>query len=130
LEGSPSILVVDDEAVILHLMEEALEEGGFKVVLAPSGERAVQALDAQTAPFRAIVTDINLGPGMCGWDVAKHARETDPDIAVIYITAHGADEWASHGLPKSVLITKPFAVAQLVTAVSQLLNASPPTTPE
>jgi CheY-like chemotaxis protein len=53
LEGSPSILVVEDEVVILHLMEDALEEGGFKVVLAPSGERAVQALDAQTAPFRA-----------------------------------------------------------------------------
>ena len=43
-----------------------------------------------------------------GWDVAKHAREIDPKIAVIYVTGHGADDWTYHGLPKSILITKPF----------------------
>jgi hypothetical protein len=38
------------------------------------------------------------------------------------MTGDSAAEWASHGVPKSILLTKPFAPAQLLTAVSQLLN--------
>jgi hypothetical protein len=40
-----------------------------------------------------------------------------------------ADDWASKGVPNSIMLAKPFAPAQLVTAVSQLLNASPPIAP-
>jgi DNA-binding NtrC family response regulator len=79
-------------------------------------------LDIQNPPFRAIVTDVNQGWEKSGWDVAKHAREIDPEIAIIYVTGHGANDWPSHGLPRSVLLSKPFAVAQLLTAVSNLLN--------
>jgi len=124
LEDIPGILVVEDEMLILHMMESALEDGGFKVILAPSGEQAIQMLDAQKSRFRAVVTDVNLGRGKSGWEVAKHAREIDPEIAVIYITGHGATDWPSQGLPKSVMIAKPFAIAQLVTAVSSLLNGN------
>jgi CheY-like chemotaxis protein len=55
LEDSPSILVVEDEMLILQMMESTLEDGGFKVALASSGERAIQMLDAQNPPFRAII---------------------------------------------------------------------------
>ena len=80
--------------------------------------------------YRALVTDINLLGRIDGWEVAKRAREIDPAFPVIYMTAAAADQWASHGVPNSTLLTKPFAPAQLVTAVSQLLNtAGPPTTP-
>ena len=111
--------------LILNMMESTLEDGGFKVVLATSGERAIQMLNAQNPPFRAVITDVNLGRKTSGWDVAKLAREIDPEIAIIYVTGHGADDWASQGLPKSILLTKPFAVAQLLTAVSNLLNGGP-----
>jgi DNA-binding NtrC family response regulator len=90
LEDTPSILIVEDEMLILHLIESTLEEGGFKVSLASSGERAIQMLDAQNPAFRAVVTDVNLGQNkLTGWDVAKHAREIDPEIAVVYVTGHG-----------------------------------------
>jgi DNA-binding response OmpR family regulator len=125
LEDNPHILIVEDEMLILHMMESTLEDGGFKVIPASSGEQAIQMLDAQNPRFRAIITDVNLGRKTSGWVVAKHAREIDPEIAVIYVTGHGAVDWTSHGLPKSILITKPFAVAQLLTAVSNLLNGSP-----
>jgi DNA-binding response OmpR family regulator len=39
-------LIVDDEMLILHMMESALEDGGFKVILAPSGELAIEMLDS------------------------------------------------------------------------------------
>ena len=77
--------------------------------------------------YRALVTDINLR-GTMGWEVAKVAREIDPEFPIIYMTGASADKYASHGVPNSILLTKPFAPAQLVTAVSQLLNSGTPTT--
>ena len=74
------------------------------------------------------MTDIQLRGVMDGWEVAKRAREIDPEFPIVYITGGNAAEWPSHGVPNSILLTKPFAPAQLVTAVSQLLNAGKPTT--
>jgi DNA-binding response OmpR family regulator len=54
--------------------------------------------------------------------IARRARPIEPGFPVIYITAAHANEWHSQGVPNSVLLTKPFAPAQLVNAVSQLLN--------
>jgi DNA-binding response OmpR family regulator len=45
-----------------------------------------------------------------------------PELPVIYLTASDSHDWASLGVPNSVLIAKPFAPAQVLTAVSQLLN--------
>ena len=47
-------------------------------------------------------------------------------MPVIYMTGTHAEDWASKGVPNSVLLTKPFAPAQLVTALSNLLNAATP----
>ena len=52
----------------------------------------------------------------------RRARAINPDLPVVYITGANADEWAVQGVPNSILLTKPFAPAQLVTAVSHLLN--------
>jgi hypothetical protein len=45
------------------------------------------------------------------------------------MTGAAGSEWASQGVPNSILLTKPFAPAQLITAVSQLLNAAAPPAP-
>ena len=60
---------------------------------------------------------------MVGWEVAKRAREIDPEFPIVYMTGASADDYGSLGVPNSILLTKPFAPAQLVPAVSQLLNA-------
>jgi DNA-binding response OmpR family regulator len=73
---------------------------------------------------RGLITDINLGKGPDGWDVARHARELIPALPVVYMSGASAHEWTSHGVPHSVFIAKPFAPAQVVTAISTLLNAS------
>jgi DNA-binding response OmpR family regulator len=73
-------------------------------------------------PHRVLVTDINLAGKADGWAVAMAAREIDPNFPVIYTTGAAADQWAIQGVPNSLLLTKPFAPAQLVTAISNLLN--------
>jgi DNA-binding response OmpR family regulator len=120
------VFVVEDEAPIQHLLDEALTEGGFAVTMASNGEDAMAMLDAADAAFAALITDVNLPGKFTGWEVAIHGREINGALPVIYITGGSAHDWASKGVPNSILLTKPFAVAQVVTAVSQLLNASPP----
>src|ERR1700682_1473251 len=122
------IMVVEDDQMIQSLVEEALTEGGFEVAIAASGEEGGILLRGHRSHYRALVTDINLLGRIDGWEVAKAAREIDPTFPIVYMTGQSADQWASHGVPNSILLTKPFAPAQLVTAISNLLNSSTPIT--
>jgi DNA-binding response OmpR family regulator len=127
VENRIVVLVVEDDQLIQSLVEESLSDSGFETVIALTGEDGVALLEAYEGKFRAIVTDINLGVDkLDGWDVAQHAREMDPHFPVVYMSGKDADDWASKGVPNSIMLAKPFAPAQLVTAVSQLLNGKPP----
>jgi CheY-like chemotaxis protein len=128
MEDPLAVLVIEDDPPIQAVVEEALTEGGYEPAIAPSGEEAVTLIKGGLTKYRALVIDINLRGTMDGWEVARRAREASPDFPVVYITAANADQWTSQGVPNSVLLTKPFAPAQLVTAVSQLLNSGTPTT--
>lgn len=122
MENLPVILVVEDDLLIQSLVEDALTDDGFEAAIASSGEEAMTLLNGGNTKYRALVTDINLGGKIGGWDVARHGREIDPELPIVYMTGDSADEWNSQGVPKSILLTKPFAPVQLVTAVSNLLN--------
>ncbi|MNL78860.1 two-component response regulator [compost metagenome] len=69
-----------------------------------------------------MITDIRLGKGANGWQVGRHARQCQSSIPVVYVTADSASEWTAQGVPNSVLIQKPFVPAQLIAAISGLLN--------
>ena len=128
MSGSPLVLVVEDDQAIQGIVEEALSEGGFEVAIAASGEEAATLLIGNKGRYRALVTDIGLRGRSDGWEVARRAREINPDFPVIYMSGQHVEEWTSKGVPNSIMLAKPFAPAQLVTAVSQLLNSSTPTT--
>lgn len=108
------------------MLEGALSEGGFLPEVLSLAEDAVTLLHGEVASFRALVTDVNLSGAMTGWDLARVARERDPAFPVVYMTGTAVDDWARFGVPNSILLTKPFAPTQLVTAVSQLLSAGGP----
>jgi len=122
LDDQLVILVIEDDPPIQVVVEDALADGGFEPAIAPSGEEAVTLLRGNRRKYRALVTDINLVGRIDGWELARLAREINPEFPILYITGAHADQWPSRGVPNSVLLTKPFAPAQLVTAVSQLLN--------
>lgn len=116
------ILVVEDELSIQQFVEEALSDGGFKVEVAPTGEDALSRFRDDRSRYRALLTDIGIGTGQNGWVLARKIREINPEFPVVYMTGGHAEEWKSQGVPNSILIEKPFVPAQLVTAISQLLN--------
>jgi CheY-like chemotaxis protein len=125
-KSSVLVLIAEDEAEIRNVLQITFEDGGYDVVLVPTGEQALEALDAQGEELRAVVTDIKLGGAVSGWDVARHARERRADMPVVYMTGSEGKDWPSLGVPNSILVTKPFAPSQILTAVSQLLNAGAP----
>lgn len=120
----PSILVVEDDDAIQSLVEDALNEGGFEAAVASTGEEAVTLLKGGLVTYRGLVTDISLLGRFNGWEVARAAREVDSNFPVVYMSGVAADEWLVQGVPNSIMLQKPFAPAQLVTAVSQLVNGS------
>lgn len=125
------ILVAEDEALLQDVIEQALRDGGFGSQVVSSGEKAIEILEGQHgSDYRALLTDINLSGTLTGWDVARRARELNADLPVVYMTGNAAEEWSSQGVPKSLLLQKPFAPAQVVTAISQLLNQLPPASQE
>nr|WP_249139610.1 response regulator [Bradyrhizobium ottawaense] len=124
------ILVVEDDYPLQGVVEDFLREGGFETHALSSGEEALTLFRGRVAEYRALVTDASLKGTINGWEVAKQIRESAADFPVVYMTGAAADQWTSHGVFNSILLQKPFAPAQLVTAVSQLLNAvRPPTAP-
>jgi DNA-binding response OmpR family regulator len=124
MTSSVLVFVVEDDELIRLSLEDALTEGGFDVTIAADGETAMALLDAEGGNYSALITDIKLPGRFTGWDVARHAREINDKVPVIYITGDSGHDWSSKGVPNSRLMLKPFALAQVVTAVSQLINAT------
>jgi len=118
------LLLVEDDEGVRPVLEAALRDGGFDVDIAENGGEAVAKLESHKDALRGLITDINLGSGTDGWDVAKRARELIPTLPVVYMSGSGGEDWPSKGVPRSTLLAKPFAPAQLITAISALLNVS------
>jgi CheY-like chemotaxis protein len=98
LDESPIVLVAEDESLVRDLIEAVLEDSGFALRLAATGREAIDALDAQRVA--ALVTDIDLGAGCSGWEVAAHARARDPALPVIYMSGGSA-----YALPDRAFLT-------------------------
>jgi DNA-binding LytR/AlgR family response regulator len=79
-------------------------------------------LEEAAGEISRLLTDIRLGSGTDGWKVAERARQLYPKPTVIYMTGDSHVQWQSRGVPKSILLSKPFALSQLTTVVSELGN--------
>lgn len=115
------ILLVEDHTLIQSVLQEALTDAGFEVAVASDGGKALRQLKTGADRFGALITDIRLGAGPDGWEVGQRARELSPDIQVVYMSGQGGRDWPAKGVPNSVMAAKPFAVGQIVAAISTLL---------
>jgi DNA-binding response OmpR family regulator len=118
------LLLIEDEPLQLMELAQSLEEAGYKVLTAFTGAKALVLLNTEATRLSGVITDIRLGTGPNGWQVGQRARELIPTMPVVYVSGDSKSEWAAQGVPNSLLIEKPFAMAQIITAISQLINAS------
>jgi signal transduction histidine kinase/DNA-binding response OmpR family regulator len=114
------VLLVDDHAGIRMLVVRILSEHGHTVVPVESAEQALDILRVQT--FDVLLTDVGLGEGMNGWQLATEARASWPQMHVILGTgwAAGIDPEAARALGIVEIIAKPYRVAELTRAIDAL----------
>lgn len=124
MPASTIVLIVEDEVLIQDLLASAFADAGYEVCILSSGPEAMSYLDRCTDRPQALLTDINLGAAPSGWVIGKRAREVSPLIAVIYMSGDSGHEWRAQGVADSLMVTKPFATAQVVHAMSSLLLAA------
>jgi DNA-binding response OmpR family regulator len=113
---------VEDDVALQSMLAVALEDEGFEVVVASDGAEALAVLEQDGPRLKGVVTDIQLGKGPSGWDVGHRAREIVPGIPMIYMSGDSAHQWTANGVPGSLMLQKPFVLAQLITAITNLLN--------
>jgi DNA-binding response OmpR family regulator len=118
------LLYVEDELITQACVADTLREAGFALTVASSGAEALSLLVPGAERFRGLVTDIDLGKGPNGWEIARRARALLDAIPVVYVSHVSQSDWFSKGVPESVMIVKPCAPMQIVVAVSALLNAT------
>jgi CheY-like chemotaxis protein len=112
LTDVPVVLVVEDDEPLQEIVHDALKEGGFDLTTVASGQEAVAMIESGVVKYSALATDVNLKGPMKGWEIARLVRQIDPAFPIVYMTGAAADDWASEGVPNSILLQKPFAPAQ------------------
>lgn len=113
------ILLVEDERKVARFVARALEENGFQVEVAESGDRALEIAARMT--FDAILLDLRL-PTIDGLQVCRELRSLGVETPVLMLTARSLVEQRVEGLDAGAddYLTKPFAVAELLARVRAL----------
>lgn len=115
--GSGSILVVEDQASVRHLVRVVLERAGYAITEAASGEEAVEI--CRDRRFDALITDVVL-TGMGGEDVARAVNAVSSGTQVIFMSGY-VDQDQLGRLKHAPLLHKPFTAAQLLERVKSSL---------
>ena len=115
------LLLVEDDAFIRMDTAELLQDLGYDVIEADSGERGVEILGHTIIDI--IVADVGL-PGMSGPAFAAKAREAFPSVGLVFATGNSSLPDANH-LPGSVLLSKPFSSTALDQAVKTAVQQRP-----
>lgn len=115
------ILVVDDEESLRRVTQVQLQQSGYDVTTAASGDEAFERLAA--APVDLVLTDLKM-PGMSGLQLLKRVRAEYPEVAVIVITAFGTVETAVEAMRSGAYdyITKPVNLDELRLVLSRALE--------
>ena len=115
------ILVVDDEVQIAQLLTGLLEAEGYKVQSANDGEEAIERL--RDEEFDLLLTDLRM-PRMGGMELIEAAREIQPDLDSLIMTAFASTDTAVTALRGGVsdYLRKPFAMDRLIASVHRLLD--------
>ncbi|PRA60284.1 MULTISPECIES: ATP-binding protein [Pseudomonas] len=126
-EPGGKVLIVEDDATVRILVQQALEEHGYPCVAVDTANAALALLRSDAAVM-LLVSDVGL-PGMNGRQLAEIARKLRPGLRVLFITGYAENALARGGFldPGMQMISKPFAFSQLAAKVTQMLGkVSPP----
>jgi CheY-like chemotaxis protein len=121
--SAPVVLIVEDEWLLRDAMAEELQRADWSVLEASTAESALTLL-RDGRQIDLVVTDIQLGGHLSGWDVAEASRAVHPEIPVIYVSGNSVDE--SRRVSDSIFLSKPYRIAALLGACRELAGSRQP----
>ena len=121
-----TVLVVEDEQIVRDLIVEVLHDLGYKTLQAGDGPSGLRVLQS-SVQIDLLVSDVGL-PGLNGRQLADQARETRPDLKVLFITGYAESAATPSGFldPGMAMITKPFAVDTLMSRIRDMIEGNGP----
>jgi CheY-like chemotaxis protein len=115
----PTVLVVEDETLISHLIADWLNDRGFVVHEAASGDEALDYIDHGGA-VDIMFTDVNLPGSINGAELAERVRELRPELPIVYASGRYSSEEIAPLVPRSVFVSKPYNPADVCSLLKRL----------
>ncbi|HEX5855033.1 MAG TPA: ATP-binding protein, partial [Thermoanaerobaculia bacterium] len=124
VQGTETILVVEDEVSIRTLARKVLESVGYRVVEAKSGPEALELVRRSGDPIHLLLTDLVM-PEMAGTELASRLLESRPELRILYMSGYSDDAVVRHGLldHRHHFLPKPFTPQVLLRKVREVLEA-------
>ena len=123
IKGTGTILLVDDEEVILEVGQELLEAMGYRVLIAKDGKGAIEVYKRNRDDIDIVLLDMVM-PNMGGGEAYDRMKEINPDIKVLLSSGYGINGQATEILERGCdgFIQKPFSVMDLSQKLRQILD--------
>ncbi len=123
VRGKETILLVDDEAFVLEVGEKILKALGYRVLLAETGERAIEIYRENREKIAMVILDMVL-PRMGGGEIFDRLKEINPSVKVLLSSGYSLDEEMKRLLERggSGFIQKPFDAGQLSQIIRAILD--------
>lgn len=118
------ILAVDDQVELVRMAAKMLEPHGHAVTIATSGEEALEILAVTPEPFDLVISDVGMGAGMNGWELAAAVESAYPDLKFCLATGWGAQIDPEQARTRGVagVVAKPYRAADLRQLISSVMT--------
>lgn len=122
--GDETVLVVDDDADVLAVIQRTLRHAGYPVLVAGSGDQALEILRQHEGRVDLVLTDVAM-PGVGGRELADRVRADYPNVRVLFSSGYAESIIARHGVRAEGVqfIAKPYSLQALTRKVRDVLDA-------
>lgn len=122
-EPANTILLVEDEPLVLRLGRAVLERGGYTVLTAGTPDEALSIARSYAGDIHLLITDVTM-PQMNGRDLSGRLAQTRPTMRTLFLSGYPASTLASTGAlaAGATFLQKPFSLDQLTGTVAQILR--------
>jgi len=121
--GTETVLLVEDEAAVREMTQEALRRRGYRVLPAASGAQALQIAHDNHGQISLVLTDVVM-PGMSGPQLVERLRAEYPQLAALFMSGYTSDAVLRHGVEtgEADFLQKPFSTSALAAKIRQVLD--------
>jgi two-component system cell cycle sensor histidine kinase/response regulator CckA len=122
-EASETVLLVEDDEMVRHLMRQVLARRGYTVLEARQSEEAFEACRTQEAPIHLLVTDMVM-PGLNGWELAQRIAQLRPGIKTLFVWGYAEAALIHQGIQDTSVkfLQKPFSPTAFAAKVRATLD--------